>query len=259
MRFAKHPYRLLLVLSTVLIILSISILSITASVGAQDTRPSSYTVQPRDTLDTIGQELNVSVVALKQANNITTRTILQPGDVLTIPSDAPAYGLFPAIQTDTSAGQGGGSNVSGESYVMQYGDVLDVIAQQRDVSLVAILQANNVISARDLMPGTMIVIPDGAPPYGQFPATTTTTSAQADTSAGQGGGGGGDGYVVQPNDTLDHIAALHNVQTVCLAESNALANPRMIFPGQTIAIDTSCPAYDGYDVVPATAVSGDSG
>jgi LysM repeat protein len=261
MRFSGRNYHLWVILGSVVFGLGLLVWSAAAQGTSTSTtepsatatpaeRPSTYTIQRGDTLDTIGQALNVSVEALTQANQIKRTTILKIGDTLIIPPDAPPYGVFPALtnpaQTDTTSGQGGG--IAGETYVMQPGDVLDVIAQKKNVSVDSLKIANNVKNVRKLMPGTVIIIPSDAPPYGVFPATDNPSST--DTTSGQGGGASGPTYVVQPNDTLDHIAAQHNVQTACLAKSNNLKTPSKIFPGKTLVIDTSCPAYDGYDVVP---------
>jgi LysM repeat protein len=214
----------------------------------------TYILQPGDTLDVLGQRWNVSVVTLKQANDITDSLALRPGMTITIPPNSPPYGTYPPMQTASGdPPDAGGFGVSGETYVMQPGDVLDLIAQERNVSVVSIMMANGITNTKMLMPGTLIVIPDDAPPYGVFPATdqggTAATTTTTDTDGQGGGGGGGDTYIVQPNDTLDGIAADHNVQTRCLAEANALENPKFIYPGQTIQIDRSCPPYDGYDIV----------
>lgn len=209
----------------------------------------SYTIQYGDTLDVLGQLWDVSVEALKQNNAITNLTILQPGDVIVIPPDAPPYGQFPAIRADSTLGQGGGggaaSNVSGSEYVVQRNDTPDTIARSFDVSVVSLIKANNITNTKRIFPGTVLIIPDDAPPYGEFPPLENAASADSTLGAG----GGGNFYVVQPMETLDGIAARNNFQTKCLAEANDLQYPGRIYPGQQLVLDTTCPAYDGFDVV----------
>ncbi len=237
------------------------VLAMTA--GAQDdsgddaggeTRPTSYTIQRGDTLDTIGQRYDVSVVAMQQANDLRPSAILRPGDTIVIPRDAPPYGTYPAIPERGVASESGGG-AGGEIYVVQPRDTLDTIGQRLDVSSVSIQVANNITNSRALLPGMTLVIPADAPPYGVYPALSTNPGDSV-ASLGQGGGatGGpidieGDFYVIQPNDTLDRVAALHNVQMRCLADFNGIGNPRYVYPGDVIRIDRSCPAYDGYDFV----------
>lgn len=238
--FKRPPVIILSILLVVIVALGIA--SAQDQSGQSEPRPSSYTVKYGDTLDQIGQRFNVSVVAIKRANNITNKTIIRPGDVLVIPPDAPAYGVYPANESsDQTAGQGGGG---GEVYVIQPGDVLDVIAQKKNVSLQAILQANHLSGKIRLVPGDTIIIPADAPPYGVAPLAVN------DNTAGQGGGGAPADYVVQYGDTLDHIAAQHNIQTACLIKTNNIQKRELILPGRGLIIDTTCPPYDGYDVVP---------
>jgi LysM repeat protein len=49
-------------------------------------------------------------------------------------------------------------------------------------------------------------------------------------------------YIVQPGDTLSAIAASHGTTWTALAESNHLANPNLIFPGQVLELSASSSA-----------------
>lgn len=222
------------------------LITLVSLVSAQEAGcPATYTVRYGDTLDVLAQRCNVSLEALKQANNYTKLTILYAGDTLVIPADAPPYGQFPAVRSsDSTAGQGGG--LSGSEYIVQPRDTLDTIARRLDVSVVSVQKANGITNGRRLLPGTVLVIPADAPPYGQFPALQNANVS--DSTLGQGGGA--NEHIVQRNQTLDGIAARYNVKTSCLAQANQLAKPSLLYPGQVLVIDTTCPPYDGYDVVP---------
>ncbi len=202
-----------------------------------DVRGGQYVVQPNDTLDTIGQALDVSVESLRLANNIQDPRDLLPGDVLNIPEDAPAYGVFPAITTPTGPGTG---SMGGEQYVVQRGDTLDTIALDYNVSVVALRVANDIDSAMDLMPGTALIIPADAPAYGAFPSLNEAAGAVI---------AAGDQYVLQPGDTLDQVGAQFNVDTLCLIRENQIENTRTIRAGQIIGIPVGCPAYVGFAAV----------
>lgn len=206
----------------------------------------SYVVRPSDTLDTIGQTLNVSVIELLQANDLREGRSLKAGDVLVIPEDAAPYGEYPVITNElneTTMAMIDNGELKGEQYVIQPNDTLDVIAQEFNVSVVAIRVANNINAAGDIVPGQLIVIPEGAPEYTLFPSL----EAPAGTKIADG-----TQVVIQPGDTLDHIAAQYNVDTLCLIEANDIRTVRLIQPGQLIGIPSGCPAYSGFDVVPAT-------
>lgn len=229
-----------------------------------------YRVEPNDTLDVIGQQRNVSAEALRIANDIERASQLRSGVCLIIPDDAPPYGVIPAIDMTSADGEnlgmGGGSlpDIEGETYVVQRGDTLDVIGQQRNVSAQAIQVANNIERASSIQPGMTLIIPADAPPYGVFPALAPTGSGEdgENTEAlglGMGGGGvamidatGENTHVVQPRETLDVIAAFYNYDTRCLAEANDLARPGFLQAGQVLFIDPACPAYTGFGIPPVS-------
>ena len=184
----------------------------------------SYVVQPGDTLDAIGRALDVSVVALQIANGLLNDDSIHPGDVLTIPTDAPAYGVFPPL---TNLGSG-----NGEAYVVQPGDTLEAIAQKLDVSLVSLEIANGLQDDNSIAPGDVLTIPADAPAFGFYPPLTV------------GGTGAGETYVVQPGDVLDLIAAFFNKDVQCLIERNSITFP--LYPGFVLLLPPNCPTYSGF-------------
>ncbi|MBL8166002.1 MAG: LysM peptidoglycan-binding domain-containing protein [Anaerolineae bacterium] len=135
----------------------------------------TYTVERGDTLDTIGQALNISSVAIQFANGLRPGDFLEIGQVLVIPADAPAYGQFPALSNpadpnaaDTELGQGGGGITAGagdQTYVVQPLDVLDLIGAQFDTQALCIAEANALGNPSRIFPGQTLVIPGNCPPY----------------------------------------------------------------------------------------------
>ena len=228
-------------------------------VFAQD---DSYTVKTGDSLDAIGAIYDVQAACLAKTNNIGLGDMLKPGQVLTISFDCPLYDGVDNITTPREVnktvkeglGQGGGGGANATPYQVQRGDSLDSIGQTLNVSVASLLEANSLKANDVLQPGQEITIPAGAPAYGVTPAS-------ADAS-GQGGGGGtaatttatdlsnGDAtYVVQYQDTLDSIGAQFDVKVDCLVSENNIADRTKIYPGQSLSVKTSCPRYDGFDVV----------
>jgi LysM repeat protein len=127
--------------------------------GAAD---AGYIVERGDTLDTIGQVLNVSVVAIQVANELVPGAIIQPGQSLIIPADAPPYGQFPALtvpnnpgSADNELGQGGGAIDLSEgdtTYVVQPQETLDGIGAQFDVEVACLASENNLVNASEIYP-----------------------------------------------------------------------------------------------------------
>ncbi|NWG16468.1 MAG: LysM peptidoglycan-binding domain-containing protein [Chloroflexi bacterium] len=136
----------------------------------------TYTVERGDTLDTIGQALNISVISLQAANGLADPNQLMAGDVLIIPADAPAYGQYPPLvnplaaagaNMDVELGQGGGAPAGpgDELYVVQPRDVLDLIGASFDKQAACIAEYNNLADANLLYAGLTLVIPVSCPPY----------------------------------------------------------------------------------------------
>ena len=113
---------------------------------------------------------------------------------------------------------------SSGSYTVQRGDTLSGIAAAHGVSLSALRAANPQISNPNLIfAGQRVTIPGGA-------------------TAGAAVGGS---YTVQPGDTLSGIAARFGLDWRSLALDNGLANPNLIFPGQTIRLSGSAAGQTG--------------
>ncbi len=137
----------------------------------------TYMVKRNDTLDTIAQAFNVSIISLRLVNALENPNKLMAGDTLIIPGDAPPYGAYPALSNpivaagatgDLELGQGGGGAALGpgdEAYVVQPRDVLDRIGARYDRQVDCIVQGNNLADPHRLYAGQMIIIPGNCPPY----------------------------------------------------------------------------------------------
>lgn len=145
------------------------------------------------------------------------------------------------------------------TYTIQYGDVLDVIAQRYDISLRCIIERNGLTSTINMLPGYPLELSSECPPYdGVFPAPGSLDSEQG------GGGGASDVaanataealpgervHIIESGDVLDLIALSFNVQLQCLRERNNITNNLAFFPGDVIVIPGNCPPYDGLSTLP---------
>ncbi|MGJ3239516.1 MAG: LysM peptidoglycan-binding domain-containing protein [Anaerolineae bacterium] len=195
-----------------------------------------YVIQPRDVLDLVAQELDISLQALLAFNNIRYPDALLAGTVIFIPSDVPPYGVFPAL----------GLDVTGSLYVIREDDTLASIAEAFDVAQVALEVANEIDSDDQLVAGETLTIPFNVPPFG--------ADDEFDPSTLLGQGGGGEIHVVQPRETVDGISAFYDVDTACLLQANNITRPNRVQPGTALVIDRNCPEYSG-EGVPSLAES----
>lgn len=132
----------------------------------RDGSDGTYVVRPNDTLDQIGQRLNVSVQALKQANDIRFGRSLRAGQVIVIPADAPAYGIFPPRETGETRTEA--VPAGAQVHVVQPQETVDGIGALYDKDHYCIIEANQITNTRLVIPGTSLIIPADCGPYTGF-------------------------------------------------------------------------------------------
>jgi LysM repeat protein len=139
-----------------------------------------YVIGEGDTLESIGQAFDVAVVALSTANDISNNEDLVVGEIIIIPSNAPAFGQDGDFDPSTLLGQGGG----GQTYVVQPMDTFDEIAASYNVDTACLLEANGIERPNLVRPGTVVVIDQSCPPYvGEGIPTIEESTEPADTQA----------------------------------------------------------------------------
>ncbi|NBS68444.1 M23 family metallopeptidase [bacterium] len=130
------------------------------------TEITTYAVESGDTLSTIAEKFDINLNTLLWANNLTVRSVLKPGQELTI---------LP---------------VSGVVHTVKSGDTLLAIAKKYNVDSSAIASYNNFDDGGSLQIGQRFIIPGGVI-TATTPRTTTATVAVKDifTSAPSGSQG----------------------------------------------------------------------
>ena len=114
---------------------------------------ASYTVKAGDSLGRIASNHGVSLAALLSINAMTVRSLIVPGQVISLPAGAtPATATTPAPSAPAAGG----------SYTVRAGDSLGRIASRHSVSLAALLQVNGMTATSLILPGQVISLPAGA-------------------------------------------------------------------------------------------------
>jgi D-gamma-glutamyl-meso-diaminopimelic acid endopeptidase CwlS len=218
--------------------------------------PNTYRVERGDVLDLIAAQFDVQTGCLANANELTAPYELSIGQTLNIDLTCPRYDGDAFVEnprSDEELGQGGGGEGTGgaNTYRVERGDVLDLIAAQFDVQTGCLAEANELVAPYELHIGQTLNIDQSCPRY---VGEAFVPNPRSDEELGQGGGGSSEtSYVVQRGDVLDLIALQYNVQAGCLATANSLEAPFRLDIGQTLAIDRSCPPYDGGSTPPQNA------
>ena len=130
--------------------------------------PDVYEVQAGDYWYGIAKKLNVDVNALWAANNANSKTLLLPGKRLAVPKPGDAAGLQPPAAGGGAPAAAGSTEAPAPtlapgtppgSYQIVAGDYWIGIAKKLNVSLNALLQANNATTKTVLIPGKYLKVP----------------------------------------------------------------------------------------------------
>lgn len=114
-------------------------------------QPTTYTVRSGDTISGIAKSFGISINTVLWANNMTARSVIRPGQKLTI---LPTTGV---------------------QHTVKRGENLGVIARKYGTEIDDILEANDLASASLLQIGQELLIPGGKPPVAPRPKVTTPT------------------------------------------------------------------------------------
>ena len=222
-----------------LIIICLSILLVSGSYA-----DTSYVVKPGDTLSAIARSFNTTVPAIAAANGITNPNLIYAGQTLVIPSGSeppptPEPPPQPPPSTDCA-------------YTVQRGDTLSRIAVKFNTTVAQLVALNGISNPNLIFAGQVLKVPCGSDGGTQPPTEPPPVPPPPPPPSGECS------YTVKPGDTLGRIAAQYGTTVAQLASMNGLANPNLIFAGQTLKVP--CSSDGGTEPPPpAPPPSGGSG
>jgi LysM repeat protein len=160
---------------------------------AADIAGANYTVKSGDSLWKIARLQNVSVAAIKQANNLTSDS-LKVGRKLHIPSAsatasaaAPTVSAGIATTSSTAWREPGTYTENGQTiHIVDFNESPAVIAKKYSIKTEDLLKANNISDAKKVQYGQRLVIPlqpTSASAASAAPATTPAATAAAPAPA----------------------------------------------------------------------------
>jgi membrane-bound lytic murein transglycosylase D len=186
-----------------------------------------HVVRRGDTLSGIAHRYGTSVAALTAANRISARSLIHPGQTLTVPIPPGALSSRRRyFETSREAYAEGNQQI----YVVVRGDTLGAIAQSFRMSLRALRELNDIpASSSRIHPGQKLVVAR------KGPAVLPSRSAPIPAS--------GDVYVVRSGDTLGAIADAHRIPLSKLRRWNGMSRrASRIYPGQRLLVSDPDPA-----------------
>jgi len=177
----------------------------TSPVQAQGSgNPQIYVVSWGDTVASIASRYGVTISSIVEANDLSEPNQIFAGQHLVIPG----------LQSQAVP-------LTGGSHTVSSGENLFRISLLYDVSVEALMSANDLTNPNQIRAGQQLIIPTGG-------TTTTSTPASIGEATAQSNGD----YIVQPGDTVFGISRKFGVSASALADTNNLLNPSAIYSGQ---------------------------
>ncbi|MEQ1736944.1 MAG: LysM peptidoglycan-binding domain-containing protein [Rhodoglobus sp.] len=204
-----------------------------AAQAAAASVPARYVIKSGDTVSAIAARYGLSTAAVLAANGLGPRSLIFPGQVLTLTAAAP-------------------SAPSSSRYTIVRGDTISSIAQRYGLTTAGLLAANNLSRASIIYPGQTITLSGSSiaitPVSNVTPAdppSTPPTSAPAPVINNT--------YTIARGDTVTTIAARFGVGIDAILNANGLTRASIIYAGRTLTIPGVTSAQDGSTVTPLTA------
>jgi membrane-bound lytic murein transglycosylase D len=208
-------------------------------------RFGAHVVERGDTLSKIARRYGTTIEALASANGMRTRTMIHPGQVLTVPVPRGALASYQTSGARKFPEASRDSIPEGdqEVYVVARGDTLGVIADSFRMSLSELRGLNDLSpSSSRIHPGQRLVVssrPETAPRSVPRPRPVAST---------------GETYTVRSGDTLGTIADAHGIGLSTLRRLNGMGSrTTRIYPGQKLVVSEAVEAVAVADASESTA------
>jgi membrane-bound lytic murein transglycosylase D len=193
-------------------------------------RFGAHVVERGDTLSKIARRYGTTIEALASANNMRSRTMIHPGQVLTVPvppGSLAAYASSPG-RSFREASRDSIPEGDQEIYVVVRGDTLGAIADSFRMSLTELRALNDLESSSNrIYPGQRLVVSSSPAP---LPVRLPRPEAPASSRSGRT-------YTVRSGDTLGQIADAHGIGLSTLRRLNGIpSRSTRIYPGQKLVV-----------------------
>ena len=210
------------------------------------TAQTIHTVQPGQTLYSIGMRYGVTVAEILAVNPSLNPNRIHAGNQIVIPipgQPAPAPAPQPG-QTGTEV-----------QHTVAPGEYLGLIAERYDVLVADILRRNSIANPDLVYPGTVLIIPGVIVEAAPVPAAPAPGQETQPTGEVQ--------HTVARGEYLGLIAERYDVLVADILRRNNISNPDLVYPGTVLIIPgvapaapAPAPAPDAPPPVSAPAVGG---
>lgn len=205
--------------------LAAATMTATATPAAAD----DYVVVPGDTVSHIAQRTGLTVRAIVAANHLDSRATIRVGQVLTLPTAAPA----PVAQAPAQA-----APAAARTHKVVAGDTVWDLSRTYGTTVAAVVAANRLDARATIRIGQTLQIPGAPGAATAAPAAPTSAPRPATLS-----------HRVVAGDTVSALAARYGTTVRAIVAANGLNAQALIRIGQTLQIP-------GATAAPAPASSG---
>ena len=223
--------------------IALALLLPVAAVTAQ----TIHTVQPGQTLYSIGLRYGVTVTEILAANPSLNPNVIHSGNQLVIP--------VPGQPAPAPAAPQPGQPTTEVQHTVAVGEYLGLIAERYDVLVADILRRNNIANPDLVYPGTVLIIPGVTVEAAPVPAAPAPGEAPQPAGEVQ--------HTVAPGEYLGLIGERYGVLVADILRRNNISNPDLVYPGTVLIIPgvapeapAPAPAPDAPPPVSAPAVGG---
>jgi|GEM_PF-596673 len=199
-----------------------------------------YAVQDGDNLFRISLNNDVSLAALLSANGLTEASVIQPGQVLTIPGcndDGTA-----SVAEETVDEEPTERVLDSCEIEIETGDTLFGLSLEYDVTLQALLIENGLPEDAVIQPGQIITLPDCVDADSAAAQSFETEAEVTEEAAGERI------HTVVAGETLQIIAAQYDgISVNDIVGANTIPNVNQLTVGQQLVIPTPEPEVETDD------------
>ncbi len=198
-------------------------------------RFGAHVVERGDTLSKIARRYGTTTEALASANNMRSRTMIHPGQVLTVPVPPGSLGAY-SDSTSRRFREASRERIpegDGEIYVVARGDTLGAIADSFRMNLTELRGLNDLpAGSTRIYPGQRLVV-----------SSRGETAARPKAVRKAESSGSGKTYTVRSGDTLGAIADAHGIGLSTLRRLNGMASrSTRIYAGQMLVVSATADA-----------------
>lgn len=181
--------------------------------------PPTHVVRPGDTVAGIAGRYGLRTTDVLSWNGLSWRSVIYPGQTLTLRAAAPAPAATPAAAPAPAATT---------THLVAAGDTVFAIAAKYGTSVSAILAANGLAGSAIIYPGQKLVV-SGAPASAPAAAPAAPATPPPATAAT---------HTVSAGETLFGIAQRYGTSTQSLFAWNGLSASSIIYPGQRLTVQS---------------------